>query len=282
MQVAVLQVNSRENKAENIKVALELLDRAAGAGADLAVLPEYVDFLGPKELALQVAESVPGPTSEAIAARARQHGMWVLGGSIRERSDDPGHSYNTSVLFDRGGSLAAKYRKIHLYDVEISGSVSTQESAIISPGSELVTADIEGHTAGLSVCYDLRFPELYRGLAVRGAEILFVPAAFMLYTGKDHWEILLRARAIENQCFVIAADQFGKHQPNMTCYGRSMIIDPWGTILATAADGVGMAVADLDFDRLRRIRSELPSLANRRPEAYTADHRGLVSARGRG
>jgi len=273
MRIAVLQVNSQDNKAENIRVALDLLDRAASAGADVAVLPEYVDFLGPKEAALAAAEPIPGPTSEAFAAKARERGMWVLGGSIRETGDDPGHSYNTSLLFNRQGELVAKYRKVHLFDVEIAGNVSAKESATIAPGCEIITAEIEGHTVGLSICYDLRFPELYRALALKGAEILFVPAAFTLFTGKDHWEVLLRARAIENQCFVVAAGQIGKHEPNAACYGRSMVIDPWGTVLATAPDTVGMALADIDFGQLRRIREQVPSLANRRPGVYEEEAR---------
>jgi len=264
MKVAVLQVNSKDDKTRNIEVALDLVDRAAGAGADVAVLPECVDYLGPSEGALQAAEPIPGPTSRAFARAARDRGMWLLAGSIREESGDPEHSYNTSLLFDRGGEIVAKYRKIHLFDVEIEGSVSARESATITAGEKVVTVGIEGHTGGLSICYDLRFPELYRALASQGAEILFVPAAFTLFTGKDHWEILLRARAIENQCFVVAAAQIGKHPPNGNCYGRSMIIDPWGTVLATAPDTVGMAIAELDFDQLRRTREQLPALANRR------------------
>ncbi|HET8625897.1 MAG TPA: carbon-nitrogen hydrolase family protein [Thermomicrobiales bacterium] len=276
MRIAVLQVNSQADKAHNIAVALDLVGRAAGVGADLAVLPEYVDFLGPDEQARAAAEPIPGPTSAAFAAAAREHGIWLLAGSIREAGDDPGRSYNTSLLFDRAGAQVARYRKIHLYDVELAGNVSARESATIAPGCEIVTAEVEGHPVGLSICYDLRFPELYRAQALRGAEILFVPAAFTLFTGKDHWEVLLRARAIENQCFVVAAGQTGKHEPHAACYGRSMIIDPWGTVLATAPDGVGMALADLDFAHLRRIRAELPSLANRRPEAYPAAERVAV------
>ena len=280
MRVAVLQVNSQADKAENIRVACDLIDRAAGVGADLAVLPEYVDFLGPKEPALAAAEPIPGPTSDTFAAKARQHGLWLLAGSIRERGDDPDHSYNTSLLFDRGGQIVAKYRKVHLYDVELSGNVSAKESATITPGCDIVTAEIEGHRAGLSICYDLRFPELYRAAALDGAEILFVPAAFTMFTGKDHWEILLRARAIENQCFVVAAGQIGKHEPNSTCYGRSMIIDPWGTILATAPDTVGLAIADLDFGHQRRIREQLPALANRQPAVYEQHAAGKLAGAG--
>src|SRR5207248_2432865 len=171
----------------------------------------------------------------------------------------------TSLVFDRGGELAGIYRKIHLYDVEIPGRVSYRESATVAPGTEPATVSVDGVPVGLSTCYDLRFPELYRHLAVnRGALVLVVPAAFMLHTGRDHWEVLLRARAIENQCYVVAAGQIGDHDPGRTCFGRSMVVDPWGTVLAQAPDTVGVTVADLDFDRLAGIRAELPSLANRR------------------
>ncbi|MDI3339264.1 MAG: carbon-nitrogen hydrolase family protein [Sphaerobacter sp.] len=266
MRIAVLQTNSRDNKAENIAVALELIERAAAAGADLAVLPEAVDYLG--EHGQAQAEPIPGPTSEAFAAKAREHRIWLLAGSIHEAGGDPsGRAYNTSLLFNRQGELVATYRKLHLYDVELTGNVSVKESDQIAPGDEIVTADIEGHRAGLAICYDLRFPELFRLHALEGAELLLLPAAFTLFTGKDHWEVLLRARAIENQCFVAAAGQTGKY-PGGQSYGRSMIVDPWGTVLATAPDGVGMAVADIDFDRLRRVRAQLPSLANRRPDVY--------------
>lgn len=270
MRIAVVQVNSRDDKEANIRVALELVEQAAKGGADLVALPEYVDFLGTKEAGRGVHEPIPGPTSERFAAAAREHGIWLHAGSIRETGDDPDHIYNTSLLFNRQGEIVAKYRKIHLFDVELAGNVSAQESATVSPGDEIVTADVEGHTVGLTICYDLRFPELYRTLALDGAEILFVPAAFTLFTGKDHWEVLLRARAIENQCFVVAAGQIGKHDPDAACYGRSMIIDPWGTVLATAPDTVGIAMADIDFAQLTRIRQQLPSLANRRPSAYRA------------
>jgi predicted amidohydrolase len=160
--------------------------------------------------------------------------------------------------------LAATYRKIHLYDVEIPGRVSYLESATVAAGSDPVTVDVDGVRVGLSICYDLRFPELYRRLADAGARVLVVPAAFMLHTGRDHWEVLLRARAIENQCYVLAAAQIGDHEPGRTCYGRSMVVDPWGTVLVQAPDEVGVTVVDLDLDRLATIRAELPSLANRR------------------
>jgi predicted amidohydrolase len=264
MRVAVCQLNAREDRTANLAVARQLLDRAAAAGADLAVLPEYVDHLGPADTAPK-PEPVDGEFAEFFAGAARELRMWVLAGSFHEAGPDSGHTYNTSLVFDRDGALAATYRKIHLYDVEIAGRVSYQESRTVAGGAEPVVADVDGVRVGLSICYDLRFPELYRRLAVEGgAQVLAVPAAFMLHTGRDHWEVLLRARAIENQCYVVAAGQIGDHEPGRTCFGRSMVIDPWGTVVAQAPDTVGMAVADLDLDRLTRIRRELPSLANRR------------------
>ena len=178
---------------------------------------------------------------------------------------DAARTYNTSLVFDRTGALAATYRKIHLFDIEIPDRVTYQESRTVARGIRA------GHgrrsrasPVGLSICYDLRFPELYRQLAVAGARVLLVPAAFTTHTGRDHWEVLLRARAIENQCYVVAAGQIGDHDPGRSCFGRSMVIDPWGTVVAQAPDGVGLAVADLDLERLDPIRQEVPSLANRR------------------
>ncbi|MEV6851822.1 carbon-nitrogen hydrolase family protein [Actinoplanes sp. NPDC051411] len=264
MRVAVCQLNSREDRAENLRVARDLLERAAAAGADLAVLPEYVDYLGPGKTAPD-PETIDGEFARFFARAARELGIWVHAGSFHEAGPDAEHTYNTTLIFDPGGSLTASYRKIHLYDVEIAGRVSYQESRTVAPGSETVVAEIGGVRTGLSICYDLRFPELYRRLAVEGdARVLVVPAAFMMHTGRDHWEVLLRARAIENQCYVVAAGQIGDHEPGRTCFGRSMVIDPWGTVLAQAPDAIGIVTADLDFSRLEKIRSELPSLANRR------------------
>ncbi|MFC7548762.1 carbon-nitrogen hydrolase family protein [Plantactinospora sp. GCM10030261] len=263
MRVAVCQLNSRDDRRANLRVAADLLAAAADAGADLAVLPEYVDHLGPAATA-PAPEPVDGEFAAFAAAAARRHGMWVHAGSFHEEGPDAEHTYNTSLVFDRNGTLAGRYRKIHLYDVEIPGRVSYLESASVAPGDEPVVVPVDGVPVGLSICYDLRFPELYRLLVDAGARVLVVPAAFMLHTGRDHWEVLLRARAIENQSFVVAAAQIGDHEPGRTCFGRSMVIDPWGTVLAQAADTTGVVVADLDLDRLDRIRSELPSLANRR------------------
>ncbi len=263
MRVAVCQLNSREDRAANLAAARRLLEAAADRGADLAVLPEYVDYLGPRA-GEPKPEPVDGEFADTMARAARSLGMWVHAGSFHEAGPGDGRTYNTSLVFDRNGRLAATYRKIHLYDVDIPGRVSYRESATVAPGAETVTIPVAGVPVGLSICYDLRFPELYRRLATAGAQVLVVPAAFMMHTGRDHWEVLLRARAIENQCYVLAAGQIGDHEPGRTCFGRSMIVDPWGTVVAQAPDIVGVTLADLDLGRVQRIRAELPSLANRR------------------
>jgi predicted amidohydrolase len=263
MRVAACQLNARGDRAANLATARALVSQAAAQGADLAVLPEYVDYLGPAAGA-PAPEPVDGEFGQFFAAAAAEFGIWVLAGSFREAGPGDGRSYNTSLLFDRAGQLVTAYRKIHLYDVEIPGRVSYHESATVAPGDRSIVVDIGGIGVGLSVCYDLRFPELYRSLAVAGAQVLVVPAAFMAHTGRDHWEVLLRARAIENQCFVVAAAQIGDHDPNRTCYGRSLIADPWGTVIAQAPDIACVVVAEIDLSRLETIRAELPSLRNRR------------------
>jgi predicted amidohydrolase len=264
MRVAACQLNARADRGANLDIARELLERAAAGRADLAVLPEFTDYLGPAD-GMPEPEPVDGEYARFFAKAARELSMWVHAGSFHETGPDPARTYNTSLIFDRSGDLAGVYRKIHLYDVEIPGRVSYHESATVAAGEAPATVSVEGVPVGLSICYDLRFPELYRHLAVhQGAQVLVVPAAFMLHTGRDHWEVLLRARAIENQCYVVAAGQIGDHDPGRTCFGRSMVIDPWGTVLAQAPDAVGVTFADLDLDRLASIRAELPSLANRR------------------
>lgn len=266
MRAAVVQLHVVPDIDENLKTASELIRRAADQGATLVVLPEAVDFFGNKEKTAGWKTEIPGPVTTHYANLANELGIWIQAGSVHESIADQDRTYNTALLFNPQGEEVARYRKLHLYDVQIPGRVDALESANIAPGSEVVTADIDGHTAGLTICYDIRFPELYRELANRGAEIVFLPAAFMLYTGKDHWETLIRARAIENQCYMLASGQQGVSANGTTTYGRSMIVDPWGTVLATAPDGNSFAIADLNFDYLKRLRSELPSLANRRRE----------------
>ncbi len=271
MRVAACQLNSRHDRAANLTAALDLLDRAAAAGADLAVLPEYLDYLGPAE-GEPAPESIHGDFAATFAAAARRLRMWVLAGSFHEIGPDPSRTHNTSLVFDRTGTLVATYRKIHLFDIEIPDRVTYQESRLVAPGQQLSMVDVGGMILGMSICYDLRFPELFRELAIAGAQILAVPAAFTTHTGRDHWEVLLRARAIENQCYVVAAGQVGDHEPGRSCFGRSMIIDPWGTIVAQAPDEPGIAIADIDPARIARIRAEVPSLANRRfPLPSTGD-----------
>ena len=266
MRVALCQMRSGEDVEENLRIAEKLVREAADGQADLAALPEMFTYLGPAAGRAAAAEPVPGPTTERLAAIARERGMWVLGGSVIE-SDGEG-VYATSVLLDREGELVARYRKIHLFDVDLPGQSPFRESSTFTPGDQLVTHDTDAGRVGLSICYDLRFPELYRGLMVMGAEVLFVPAQFQHETGKDHWEVLLRARAIENQCFVAAPGQwgtFGDPEKRRRSHGNSMIVDPWGRVLVRAPDeGDGVWLADLDMAELRRIRQVLPALQHRR------------------
>jgi len=263
MRVAVCQVNSRHDRSANLVAARDLLERAAAAGADLAVLPEYVDYLGPAD-GEPAPEAVDGDFAASFAEAARRLRMWVVAGSFHEVGPDEKHTYNTSLVFDRDGRTAATYRKIHLFDVDLADGTTLRESASREFGGEIATADLGFCKAGLSVCYDLRFPELYRGLANAGVDLIFVPSAFTAYTGQAHWEALLRARAIENQVYVIAPDQFGKSPRSFETHGHSMIVDPWGKILAERADGAGVIGAEVDLDYIARIRAELPVLKHRR------------------
>ena len=269
MLVAAVQMNSQENKEVNLRKAERLIDEAAERGAKMVGLPEYLNVLGSKEEILANAEAIPGPTIERLAERARAYGIYLHCGSIPERGGQAGRVYNTNVLLNPRGEIIAKYRKIHLFDIALEGQPSHRESATIQAGEEVVVAETDLAPVGLSICYDVRFPELYRRLAVRGAKIIFIPAAFTLYTGKDHWEVLVRARAIENQTYVIAPAQVGTHSGGRrACYGKSMIVDPWGIVLAKAPDKECVIVADLDLDHLEKIRKELPSLANRAAKLF--------------
>jgi predicted amidohydrolase len=267
LAAAVIQMSSTLDKEENKETAESLIREAVSAGADLVALPELWSCHGSEDVYRTNAEPVPGPTTEFLGDLARELGVYVLGGSILEGGPGAQRLSNTSTFFDPSGEMTAVYRKIHLFDVRVSDN-EYLESATIAPGSEIATAKAGVATLGLTVCYDVRFPELYRLLALRGAEILTVPAAFTLQTGKDHWEVLLRARAVENQAFVVAPAQWGRKANGRWTYGRSMIVDPWGTVLATCPDRDGYALATLDLDYLDRFRTEFPALANRRPETY--------------
>jgi deaminated glutathione amidase len=265
-RVALVQLDAGGNVDANVATAVSLAAEAAGAGARLVALPEYLQYRGPDEGYPASARPIPGPWTEPFAEVARRHDAWILIGSLAEVSPDPLRPYNTSVLVAPDGRIEATYRKIHLFDVAVEDGPVDRESDRVSPGDRAVVATVDGVRVGLSVCFDVRFPELYRALALAGAEVLTVPANFTERTGRDHWEVLLRARAIENGAYVLAPAQIGG-PPGQPAFGRSMIVDPWGTIVAQAPDRVGTIAADLDLGRVRSIRRQIPALANRRAEA---------------
>jgi deaminated glutathione amidase len=269
LRVACVQLRSSESKADNLELAEKLVARAAATGAELILLPEKWNGIGSGDYLHSIAETIEdGETFAAMSRWAAGHGVTLVGGSIVERREGREKLSNTCVVFDPDGEVAAVYRKMHMFDVEVGGHVY-RESEAEEPGEALAVSEVEGWKVGLTICYDLRFPELYRILAVEGAEAITVPAAFTMYTGKDHWELLLRARAVENQCYVVAANQWGTHAGGKAAYGRSMVVDPWGLVLAQAPDEDGVITAELERGRLEEIRRILPSLANRQPVAYT-------------
>lgn len=259
---AAVQLQTGTDREANLQAALELIDRAADRGARFVALPENVDFMGPEEEKVAGAEPLDGPTFRRLADKARERRIWLLAGTLAERAG-AGRIRNTSVLYGPDGDRIAVYRKIHLFDVDLPGGVAYRESAVVEPGSEPVVAALPWGRLGMSVCYDLRFPELYRHLAAAGAEVLAVPSAFTLHTGKDHWEVLLRARAIENTCYVVAPAQVGRHGKRET-WGHSMIVDPWGLVVARCSDGPGYCMAELSAPLLAKVRAQIPCLAHRR------------------
>jgi deaminated glutathione amidase len=264
LRVAAIQLTSGADRDANLRRIDRLLERAAAQGCQLAALPEVAN-VRTEPVRHSDAEPVPGPTTNRLAESARRLGIWINGGSLLEQSAEAEpRAFNTSVLIDPHGRIVASYRKIHLFDVDLDDGSSHRESRSVAPGCDAVTTFVEDLQVGLSVCYDLRFPELYRLLATGGARVLFIPSAFTALTGKAHWEVLLRARAIENQAFVVAPAQLGAAEGASACYGHSLIVDPWGEVLAEADDEETVIVADLDVQRLERLRREFPSLANRR------------------
>jgi deaminated glutathione amidase len=266
VRAAAVQLQSTPDRDRNLAAADRLTRAAAQAGAELVVLPEKWPALGEPQDTPAFAQALDGPAMTWASDTARELGIDLVAGSLT--TDDGDARHNTSIHFGPDGSAQASYRKIHMFDVEVGGR-TYRESAHEAPGEEVVlsrTAD--GTSLGLTICYDLRFPELYRILAVKGAQVITVPAAFTLATTREHWEVLLRARAIEDQCFIVAANQFGEHAPGIRSGGRSMIVDPWGVVLATAPDAETFVIAELDLARQAEIRRSLPSLANRRPQAY--------------
>ena len=280
MRVSAVQMVATADRAGNLDVATRGVEQAVCDDADLVVLPELFNLLGSSAVMAAGAEPLDGPSVTWACSTARESNVWLLAGTITEDIPDEQRSYNTSCLVSPAGEIVARYRKVHLFDNEVAGA-AYRESATVAPGDELVTAELHDHTVGLATCYDLRFPEHFRVLTLAGADLFVVPSAFTHATGSHHWETLLRARAIENQCFIVAANQVGIGGIDIALHGRSMIVDPWGTILAEASlhgehpdrgdrdlRDVEVVTADLDLDRLHDVRQQLPALAHRRPDVY--------------
>jgi predicted amidohydrolase len=276
MRAAAVQLNSTDEYDRNLEVAERLVRGAAAEGAELIVLPEKWTVLGPPEAIRSCAEPLDGPALTAAAGWARELGIYLVAGSVPEVVPGWDKLANTSVMFGPDGKQRAIYRKIHMFDVDV-GDVAYRESAVEQAGEEIALGEAGGAMVGLTICYDLRFPELYRILTLRGARVITVPSAFTERTGRDHWEILIRARAIEDQIFMVAAGQIGFAPPHYRSYGRSMIVDPWGVVLTQAADTECFVCADLDLAIQNEMRDSLPSLRHRRPEAYRWPENGAAA-----
>lgn len=268
LRVAAIQMASSAVKADNLERAERLISTASSRGADVVVLPERWNALGGAGVLNANAEAVDdGETVEAMSRWARDHGTVLIGGSITERPPTGDRLANTCLVFSPSGEIVARYRKLHPFDVDVGGR-RYRESDSDEPGNEIVSCDVSGWRIGLSICYDLRFPELYRIHALQGCSLVSVPADFTLHTGRDHWELLLRARAVENQYYVVAAGQWGRRPDGCEAFGRSMVVDPWGIVLAQAADEDCVITADIDVAVLRRVRAAIPCLDNRRADTY--------------
>ncbi len=266
-QVAAVQLDGGACREDNLQTAAAAIDEAASAGATLVCLPEVMDFV---EAAPNTAmfETTSGPTAAMLAGKAREHGVYIHGGSLHERIEGDARCYNTSLLFAPDGEILARYRKTHMFDVALADGTCCAESARVRPGDEVVVAETPLGVFGCAICYDIRFPELFRMMALAGAQMFLVPANFTRQTGRDHWEALLRARAIENGCYVVATNQCGA-KPEFIAHGHSMIIDPWGEVLAEAGgDEPQIIYADIDLGRVAEVRAQIPSLANRRADLY--------------
>jgi len=266
LTVGLVQLTTTDDPESSVESALAAIEHAARAGARLVALPEAVSFLGPEEEKLARAEPLDGPTFRRFADAARRFGLVLAAGSLVERGPDPDHAYNTSVVYGPDGGALGVYRKIHLFDIgDVGDGYVYGESRTVAPGDRAVVLDTPAARLGLSICFDLRFPELYRALADRGAEILLAPSAFTVPTGRAHWSTLLRARAIETQCFVVAAAQTGQNTEKRATHGHAMIVDPWGEIVVELSEAPEVAVATLDLDRIAEVRRRVPTAANRRP-----------------
>ncbi|MDR1622492.1 MAG: carbon-nitrogen hydrolase family protein [Synergistaceae bacterium] len=281
--VALVQMDSQSDKADNMGKIAKFIDEAAEKGAALVSLPEVMNYIGTPEDSIgefhvnrghivmkspeDPEEPIPGYSTEILMRKAKEHQIYIHSGSLTEKNPQGGRHYNTSVMIDDTGSIIAAYRKLHTFDVILPDGTVCNESATISPGEKIVTADTKLGKLGFSICYDIRFPELFRAMALEGAQVFFTPANFTMATGKDHWEPILRTRAIENGCYVVAAAQIGKKN-QFSAYGNSMVVDPWGTVIARAKNEVGVTYAEIDLDFQERVRAQIPSLKNRRADVY--------------
>lgn len=266
-KIAVVQLDSQNDKGENLKTACRYIDEAAAEGAKLVSFPEVMNLCGENVGEGGGHETIPGYTTEILMSKAKEHGIYIHSGSFCEKIPGEERAYNTSVIIDPEGKIIARYRKLHTFDVTLPDGTVCDESARVHPGDEIVTVDTALGKLGMSICYDIRFPELYRIMALEGAQVIFTPASFTMPTGKDHWEPILRTRAIENGCYIVSPGQIGK-KVRFTAYGNSMVVDPWGTVVSRARDTVGIIYAEIDLDYEDAIRAKIPSLANRRADVY--------------
>jgi predicted amidohydrolase len=278
LNVAAVQLSSGSDVAPNVDEAERLVNVAADRGAQYVQLPEYFNFLGPFSGFEGAAESIPGATTNRMARLAASRAVTLHLGSLLETSPVKGKFYNTSVLIGPSGDILATYRKIHLFDVNVPGAIVHRESDVITPGKEIVVARLTDYELGLSICFDVRFPELYRKLALAGADVIAIPAAFNAVTGRAHWDLLVRARAIENHAFVVAAAQAGTTTDGIATYGHSLIVDPWGEVLAEAtSDGPEIVMAALDLREVARRREQIAFMDFRRPDLYDQEPRVIGS-----
>ena len=263
--MAVVQMDTRDNKDANLKTACGFIDEATAKGAKFVSFPEVFNVIDDGQ---EAPELVPeGRTISLMAEKAREHGIWIHCGSIAEVNPDGDRKFNTTAVLDPTGKMVAKYRKLHTFDITLPDGSVAEESAKIKPGDKMVTVETEMGHLGLSICYDIRFGAMFRLMALRGAQVIFTPANFTMPTGKDHWETILRTRAIENGVYIVAPDQIGK-KADFTAYGNSLVADPWGTVIARAPDRPGVIYAEIDLDYLDAVRAKIPSLLNRRTDVY--------------
>lgn len=260
---AAVQMNSGEDKTANLAAAERLVRAAAAQGAALIVLPEYFNCLGDRRTMLAGAEPLDGPTASFLRNLAKSLGVTLVGGTFCEQTGDGSKAHNTCLVVDPRGEVTAVYRKLHLFDVDLPGRLTYCESSWLAAGGDVVVCDAAGFRTAIAICYDVRFPELFRRFADEGVEVVAFPSAFTKQTGRDHWELLLRARAVENQCYVVAANQTGRHAALET-YGHSLVVDPWGTVTAEADEDEGFITAPLSHERVAAVRAQLPALRHRR------------------